>query len=149
MLSTPIPPKRAGNPGEQMHTDELSEAIIGCAYTVSNTLGSGFLEKVYENALAHELRKKGLHVEQQHSLSVQYAGVVVGEYVADLLVEARVLVELKAMKDIEDIHKAQCINYLKATGLSTCLLINFGMPRVQVKRFTNGSSGRSAEGDEV
>jgi GxxExxY protein len=120
-----------------MHSDELSKTIIGCAYTVANILGSGFLEKVYENALAYELRKTGLHVEQQRSISVKYDGVMVGEYVADLLVEEKVLVELKAVKDIEDIHKAQCINYLKATSLTTCLLINFGSPKVQVKRLTN------------
>jgi GxxExxY protein len=121
-----------------MNSDELTEIIIGCAYTVANVLGSGFLEKVYENALAHELRKKGLHIRQQHSISVQYDGLIVGEYVADLFVEAKVLVELKTVRNIEDIHKAQCINYLKATRLTTCLLINFGTPKVQIKRLTNG-----------
>jgi len=138
MLSTPIPPKRVGNPsGEPVHSDELTETIIGCAYNVANVLGNGFLERVYENALAHELRKKGLLVEQQHPMSVQYDGVTVGEYLADLLVEAKVLVELKAVKQIEDIHKAQCINYLKVTGLEICLLINFGTPKVQIKRLMN------------
>ena len=129
-----------------MHSDRLSETIIGCAYAVANTLGSGFLEKVYENALAHELRKKGLHVEQQFPISVKYDGVVVGEYVADMLVEAKILVELKAVKEIEDMHKAQCINYLKATGLSTCILINFGTPRIQIKRLVNHPSRPQAEG---
>ena len=120
-----------------MHSDELTETIIGCAYTVANVLGNGFLEKVYENALAHELRKRGLLVEQQRPMSVQYDGVTVGEYLGDLLVEAKVLVELKAVKQIEDIHKAQCINYLKVTGLEICLLINFGTPKVQIKRLMN------------
>ena len=130
---------RAGNRGtrESMHSDKLTEIIIGCAYGVANALGNGFLEKVYENALAHELRKKGLLVEQQRPISVQYDGVTVGEYLADLLVEAKVLVELKAVKQIEDIHKAQCINYLKVTGLEICLLINFGTPKVQIKRLMN------------
>ena len=123
-----------------MNGDELTETIIGCAYAVANTLGHGFLEKVYENALAHELRKKGLHVEQQYPLTVQYDGIVVGEYLSDLLVDGKVLVELKATKQIEDFHKAQCINYLKATGLSTCLLINFGTPRIQVKRLANDTN---------
>ena len=117
--------------------DKLSERIIGCAYAVSNGLGAGFLEKVYENALAHELRKAGLRVEQQRPLRVQYDGVVVGEYAADLLVEDCILVELKAVKALDDIHLAQCLNYLKATGLSLCLLINFGKPSVDVKRVVN------------
>lgn len=120
-----------------MHSDGLTETVIGCAYAVANALGNGFLEKVYENALAHELTKKGLLVEQQRPISVQYDGVTVGEYVADLLVEGEVLVELKAARDIEDIHKAQCINYLKATGLAICLLINFGRPKVQIRRLMN------------
>jgi GxxExxY protein len=93
-----------------------------------------WLEKVYENALAHELRKAGLTVSQQHRLPVLYDGLVVGDYVSDLLVEGRVLVELKAVKAFDNIHMAQCINYLKATGLEICLLLNFGNPRVQVKR---------------
>ena len=117
--------------------DKLSERIIGCAYAVSNGLGAGFLEKVYENALAHELRKAGLRVEQQRPLRVHYDGVVVGEYAADLLVEDYILVELKAVKALDEIHLAQCLNYLKATGLSLCLLINFGKPRADVRRVVN------------
>ncbi len=101
---------------------------------VSNTLGSGFLEKVYENALVHELRKADAKVAQQHVLSVSYDGVVVGEYAADLVVEDGVLVELKAVRALDDVHMAQCMNYLKATGLRVCLLLNFGQPRLQVKR---------------
>ena len=118
----------------RLELDQMTEKIIGCAYAVSNTLGSGFLEKVYENALAHELRKTGLTVAQQHDILVRYDGVVVGEFTADLLVEERVLVELKAAKALDDIHAAQCLNYLKATGLHVCLLLNFGKPRVEVKR---------------
>ncbi len=117
--------------------DKLSERIIGCAYTVSNVLGAGFLEKVYENALAHELRKAGLQVEQQRPLRVMYDGVMVGDYAADLLVEGCILIELKAVRESDDIHMAQCLNYLKATGLTLCLLINFGKPRVEVRRIVN------------
>jgi GxxExxY protein len=114
--------------------DSITERIIGCAFRVHNALGSGFLEKVYENALAHELRKSGLHVEQQRAIEVKYDGVIVGEYVADLVVEGAVIVELKAIKAVEDFHAAQCINYLTATSLPVCLLVNFGK-RVEVKRF--------------
>jgi GxxExxY protein len=114
--------------------NELSERIIGCAMTVSNALGAGFLEKVYENALAHELRKAGLAVVQQRGIVVIYDGVTVGEYAVDLLVEETVIVELKATKAVADIHRAQCINYLRATGLHLCLLLNFGNPRLDIKR---------------
>jgi len=117
--------------------DEITEKIIGCAYRLANTLGCGFLEKVYENALAHELRKAGLRVQQQASVQVHYDDVVVGDYVADLIVEGNVLVELKATKAIDQIHMAQCLNYLKATGLRLGLLINFGTPRIQMKRLAN------------
>ena len=117
-----------------MEQDELTQVIIGCAYKVSNTLGTGFLEKVYENALAREINKAGLKVQQQYQLKVFYDGVVVGEFVADLLVEESILVELKAIKDLDEIHAAQSINYLKATGLQICLLINFGRPKIQIRR---------------
>jgi len=84
--------------------DVITEKIIGCSYTVSNTLGSGFSEKVYENALAHELRKSGLAVQQQHSIQVMYDGAVVGDYVVDLIVARRVLVELKAVDELNRFH---------------------------------------------
>jgi GxxExxY protein len=122
-----------------MNTDKdrlngITQQIIGCAFRVINTLGCGFLEKVYENALAYELRKAGLSVQQQYPIAVKYNGVVVGDYVADLVVEGTVLVELKAVKALDEIHQAQCINYLKATNLPVCLLINFGSTRLVVKR---------------
>lgn len=120
-----------------MEVDQVTERIIGCAYRVSNQLGSGFLEKVYENALALELRNNGLRVDQQHGIQVRYEGAVVGEFVTDLLVEGRVIVELKAVKVLDEVHMAQCLNYLKATGLTVCLLINFGRPKVQIKRVVN------------
>lgn len=120
-----------------MASDEITERIIGCAFQVMNTLGCGFLEKVYENALAHELRRSGLHVSQQHPIFIRYDTITVGEYVADLLVEDSVVVELKATKALDSIHTAQCINYLKATGLARCLLLNFGQPRVEIRRIAN------------
>lgn len=116
----------------------ITEAIIGSAYDVANALGAGFLEKVYENALKYEVVKRGFQVEQQKAITVLYDGVVVGEYFADLLVEGRILVELKAVRSLDDIHAAQILNYLKAPGLRTGLLLNFGTPRVEVKRFRNG-----------
>ena len=112
----------------------LSERIIGCGFIVANRLGSGFLEKVYENALAHELRKAGLTVEEQQGVSVTYDDVIVGEYAADLLVEAAVVVELKAVRALDDIHQAQCMNYLRATGMHLCLHLNFGKPRLEIRR---------------
>ena len=108
--------------------------MIGCAYRVHNTLGTGFLEKVYENALAHEVRKSGLVVAQQTEINVYYDGVKVGLFVGDLLVDNTVQVELKAVKALDEIHQAQCINYLRATGLGICLLLNFGRPKLEVKR---------------
>jgi GxxExxY protein len=121
-----------------MNTDEktinaITEKIIGCAYRVASKLGCGFLEKCYENALAYELRKVGLKVEQQVPLKVWYDDIIVGEYIADLIVEDLVLVELKAIQGLETIHSAICINYLAAVKLPICLLINFGR-RVEIKR---------------
>ena len=122
-----------------MHADEdkvnaITQRVIGCAFRVGNVLGYGFLEKVYENALAHELRKAGFDVQQQVPIPVYYDGVLVGDFVGDLLVDGTVLVELKSIRAFDDIHTAQCLNYLTATGLPVCLLINFGK-RVDVKRF--------------
>jgi GxxExxY protein len=105
--------------------EEITGKIIGCAYTVSNTLGCGFLEKVYENALVHELRKAGFEVEQQKSLKVMYDGILVGEYIADVLVQGIIILEVKAVKIFDEVHVAQCLNYLRATGLKLCLLVNF------------------------
>jgi len=112
----------------------LSKRIIGCGLSVAGTLGCGFLEKVYENALAHELRKAGLGVEQQRGITVLYDGVRVGEYFIDLLVEAAILVELKTVAELSRAHRAQCLNYLRATGMHLCLLMNFGRPRLEVRR---------------
>ena len=114
--------------------DALSNRIIGCALTVANTLGSGFLEKVYENALALELRQAGIAVTQQHGITVLYNGASVGDYFIDLLVDDCILVELKTVRALDPVHRAQCINYLRATGMHLCLLMNFGTPRLEFRR---------------
>ena len=100
--------------------------------------GLAFWRRFYENSLAHEVRKAGLLVQQQAAIQVHYDGIVVGEYVADLLVEESVFVELKAVKALDDVHLAQCLNYLKAARLRICLLLNFGAPRLEIKRVING-----------
>jgi GxxExxY protein len=105
---------------------EITQVIIGCAYEVYNTLGFGFLEKVYENALAIKIREKGLTAEQQLPIQVVFQGHIVGEYAADIFVEGKVIIELKACSDLAKIHEVQLVNYLKATGMKVGLLINFG-----------------------
>ena len=122
---------------ESDQLNALTEKIIGAAFAVANNLGIGFLEKVYENALAFELRKNGLKAEQQSPIKIYYDNVIVGDYVADLVVEQSILVELKAVKALDDIHFAQCMNYLKATGMKVCLLLNFGTSKIQIKRIVN------------
>ncbi|MBN1449885.1 MAG: GxxExxY protein [Anaerolineales bacterium] len=114
--------------------NEITQKIIGCAFEVSNTLGIGFVEKVYENALAHLIHKAGLKVVQKYPIKVTFDGIMVGEFVADLLVEDRVLVELKAVSMLVNEHTAQALNYLRASGLEVCLLINFGKPKIEIKR---------------
>ena len=108
-----------------LHSD-LTERIIGCAYSVYSSLGSGFLEKVYENALAIKLRKTGLKLEQQSPLKIYFEDELVGEYFADLLVDGKIILELKAVTELSKIHEVQLVNYLKATGIRVGLLINFG-----------------------
>ena len=117
-----------------MEHDDLTRRIIGCAYRVYNAMGYGFLESVYENCLLIELRATGLRVENQVPIKVRYQGQVVGEFVVDLLVDDRVIVELKAVRTLLMIHEVQLVNYLKATGIDTGLLLNFGEQRVEVKR---------------
>ena len=116
-----------------MKHDDLTQKIIGCAYKVHNTLGPGFLEKVYENALRIELEKQGLRVKQQEPIGVNYEGQVVGEYYADLWVDECVVIELKAAQTLVKQHEVQLVNYLTATGIDCGLLLNFGAS-VQVKR---------------
>ncbi|MFZ4855251.1 MAG: GxxExxY protein [Desulfuromonadaceae bacterium] len=105
---------------------ELTEAVIKCAFEVYNYLGSGFLEKVYENALCTEMATQGVALQSQAIIKVHYKGVIVGDYVADLIAENKVLVELKAVDHLIDINGLQLKNYLKATGIEVGLLLNFG-----------------------
>jgi GxxExxY protein len=116
-----------------MNTD-LTGRVIGAAFEVSNTLGIGFLEKVYERALLRELALRGIRAEGQVALSVSYKGENVGLYVVDVMVEGELMVELKCVERLGDEHVAQCLNYLKAAGHSLCLLLNFQRPQVEYKR---------------
>lgn len=119
----------------RLETNATCEKIIGAAFQVGNALGSGFLEKVYENALTHELKQAHLSIEQQKNISVKYKNIVVGDFIADIVVNDTVIVEIKAQKNLDMTSaQAQCLNYLKATGKQICLLINFGNTRVEVKR---------------
>ena len=113
--------------------EQLTETIIGAAYQVHSTLGSGFLEKVYENAMYEELTDRSLSVDRQKPISVHYKGRLVGKYFSDLIVENVVILELKATEKIADIFEIQLKNYLKATGVEVGLLINFGKS-VEVRR---------------
>ncbi|MBW3623973.1 MAG: GxxExxY protein [Armatimonadetes bacterium] len=118
-----------------MKYSDLTEAIIQAFYSVYNALGHGFLEKVYENAMAIELRERGLKVHQQAPITVFYHEYPVGEYFADLLVEERIVVELKATEVLRDEHSAQLLNYLRGTGIEVGLLFNFGS-RPDIRRKT-------------
>ena len=120
--------------GDRGYLDGVTGSIIGCAFTVANALGVGFLEKVYENALAHEMRKRGLHVARQRPIVVRYDTIIVGDYTADLMVEDQVVIELKVARSLYNQHVAQCMNYLRATNKPVCLLINFGCPRIEIRR---------------
>ena len=112
---------------------EITEVIIGEAYKVHNALGSGFLEKVYENAFYKKIKETGFRVVQQHPIKVLFENEIVGEYCTDLLVEDKIIVESKALESMHQIHEVQLVNYLKATGLEIGLLLNFGK-KLEVKR---------------
>ncbi|MBE0596080.1 MAG: GxxExxY protein [Desulfuromonadales bacterium] len=114
---------------------DLSYEVMAAVFEVQNTLGSGFLEKVYENALLVELKGRGILAEAQKEIQVIYKGVQVGSYYADLLVNNEIIVELKSTEAISKTHEAQLLNYLKATGMKLGLLINFGKTRLEHKRF--------------
>jgi len=116
-----------------MEINVLTHTVIGCAYKVHNTLGFGFLEKVYENALKLELKKHGIHVHQQPKLPVFYEGPQVGLYFPDLCVDNRLIVEVKAIFSLASEHEMKLIHYLTATGIDNGLLINFGTT-VQIRR---------------
>ena len=116
-----------------VHKD-LSYQIINAAFGVHNTLGCGFLEKVYENALVINLRKKRINCKQQEAIKVIYENEVVGDYIADILVEDKIILEIKAVDQISDVHRAQVMNYLKATKIKLGIIINFAEPKLIYKR---------------
>jgi GxxExxY protein len=118
---------------------ELTEKVLESSFEVINELGAGFLESVYEKALFVSLTQKGFHIDLQVPLKVKFRDVIVGDFFADMLVEKKVLVELKAVSRLTGEHKAQVINYLKATGIEVGLLINFGNSKLEYFRFTNGN----------
>lgn len=120
-----------------LYHKELSYKIIGLAMNVHSTLGYGFLEKVYENALMILFRKENIKAEQQKSLKVLFKGEVVGEYVADIIVNDEIILELKSVDMIAEVHKAQILNYLKVTGLKLGILINFAKNGLEHQRFVH------------
>ena len=121
----------------QLAYEEVTGAILRVSFEVSNELGCGFLEKVYENAMAVGLRAVGLKVAQQVPVRVKYLGQIVGDYIADMIVENTVLVEIKATEQDNPVYVAQTLNYLKATGLEVGLLLNFGKPKLAYKRLVS------------
>jgi GxxExxY protein len=123
---------------ERGRLDTVTRTVMECAFRVSNELGHGFLEKVYENALAIELTEAGLGVVQQPHLEVAYKGRVVGEYCPDIIVNGEVVLEIKAASGVEEAHISQCLNYLRVTNLAVGLVLNFGRPRVQYRRVVWG-----------
>ena len=115
--------------------NELTYQINGAIFEVNRILGAGFLEKVYENALLLELKERGLEAESQLPIKVKYKGETVGDYLADIVVENKVILELKAVESLQKIHEAQLLNYLRATGYKLGLLVNFTYPKAEIKRF--------------
>jgi len=118
-----------------MDINEITYQIRGAVFEVNKVLGAGFLEKVYQKALLIELRKRGLKAENEVPIQVRYKGELVGEYFADIVVEGQVILELKAIEQLQKIHEAQLLNYLKATEYKIGLLINFTHPKAEIKRF--------------
>jgi GxxExxY protein len=125
-----------------MDTNDLTGIVIGLAMKVHRALGPGFLESVYQGALLHELKKANIAVECQKPISVRYDNVVVGDFVADMVVENEILLELKAVQSLNVAHEVQAVNYLAVTKIDTGLLINFGGPSLEYKRkFRNNTTG--------
>ena len=120
---------------EIVDINDLTYKINGAIYEVNRVLGSGFLEKVYENALLVELNERGLKSESQIPINVKYKNEIVGDYIADVIVENKVILEIKAIEALQKIHEAQLLNYLKATDYKIGLLVNFTHPKAVIKRF--------------
>jgi GxxExxY protein len=139
--------KNSSEVNKGLKYEVLTGTILNCAFEVLNELGAGFLESVYEKAMLIALKQKRLEVQSQHPIGVCFRGQNVGEFYADLFVEQKVIVELKAVKTLAPEHQAQIVNYLNATGIEVGLLLNFGNPRLEYKRFTRSKEfgRRSAE----
>ncbi len=120
--------------GDDYPEQDLTGRILECAFAVHNTLGAGFLEKVYANALGIEMQTHGVPFETEVALKVKYRGSVVGDYIADIIADHRVLVELKACAALDSVHVAQVLNYLRASGIRVGLLLNFGRPKLEYRR---------------
>ncbi|MEM6458720.1 MAG: GxxExxY protein [Planctomycetota bacterium] len=125
------------NADEQGWLSEVCERVIGCAFEVSNTLGVGYLEKVYQRALVSECRRQEIVAVAEQPMPVLYKGDVVGDYYIDVLVEGRLIVEIKCVNGFVPEHTAQTLNYLRGTSLPLALMLNFKHPRVQIKRLVN------------
>lgn len=121
---------------KSMKHEEITGEILSAAFAVSKELGHGFLEAIYEKAMLMALRQAGLKAENQYPIKVRFREVVIGDYAADILVENKVIVELKAVKALAPEHLAQVINYLKATGFEVGMLTNFGVPKIEYKRLS-------------
>jgi len=125
------------NTEEHGYLESLTEHVLGAVFEVSNVLGAGYLEKVYQRALLHELASRGIRATAGAPLAVAYKGHSVGDYFADILVEDVLIVELKCVERLAGEHMAQCLNYLRASNIGLCLLVNFQNPKVEWKRIIN------------
>jgi GxxExxY protein len=136
------------NTDERRCPDSLTERVIGAILEVSNILGAGFLEKVYERALLRELALGGIRATAQASFAISYKGRDIGEYYADILVEDVLVVELKCVDHLANAHIAQCLNYLRAFGRHVCLLVNFQRPKAEWRRIVNGYQADQDQADQ-
>ena len=134
------------NADERRSFDQLTELVIGSIFEVANTLGAGFLEKVYQRALLVELRLRGLRATGEVSFAVTYKGQRVGEHFADIVVEDVLVIELKCVERLANEHTAQCLNYLRVSELTVCLLVNFQRPKVEIKRVVRGFQDQDPQG---
>ena len=117
---------------DKSRLNNIIDYIIECAYIVIQTLECGFEDRVYERALIYELSKKGLNIEPQYPINVYYEGIIVGDFYADILVADKIIVEVVAVDELTEKHKKKCLNHLKASELEICLLINFGVPELEI-----------------
>jgi GxxExxY protein len=121
-------------PAHSVINDDLTEKVIGCAIKLHRVLGPGFLENIYHQALAHELAKAGVPYVNEARMQVKYDGIILGDYIADFLIDRRVVVEIKAVETLLKAHEVQLVNYLNAVRFDVGLLVNFGAEKIQVKR---------------